>query len=139
MSLQNNDEKNNNNKEIVLWQNGKDKKYSFKYKIPVYSKTSLSQFKKDIIIFIKENKKNNSAINEIIHYNRLKDLEVSKIRLIHLYTIKEIELDESDIPYLQENDVLFFSFDNSSFQDSNHFYQYEFVKWIKSGGTAKFF
>ena len=139
MSLQNNDEKNNNNKEIVLWQNGKDKKYSFKYKIPVYSKTSLSQFKKDIIIFIKENKKNNSAINEIIHYNRLKDLEVSKIRLIHLYTIKEIELDESDIPYLQENDVLFFSFDNSSFQDSNHFYQYEFVKWIKSGGYGKVF
>ena len=139
MSLQNDEEKNNNTKEIVLWQNGKDKTFSFKYKIRATSKTSLSKFKSDIIIYIITNKDKISSINEIIHYNRLKDLEISKIKLVHLYTIKEIELDESDISYLQENDVLFFSFDNSSFQDSNHFYQYEFVKWIKSGGYGKVF
>ena len=56
-----------------------------------------------------------------------------------MYTIKEINLEESDIPYLKTNDVLFFSFDNSSFQDSNHFYQYDFIEWIKSGGYGQVF
>ena len=129
-------------KEIILWQNGKNKSYSFRYKIPLMSspiKPSLSQFKKEIIIYIKTNKNNESSINEIIHYNRLKDLETSKIKMNHLYTIKESDLEESDIPYLNTNDILFFAFDNSSFQDSNHFHQYEFIRWIKSGGYGKVF
>ena len=132
---------NNNYKEIVLWQNGKNKNYSFIFKIPLTftssSKTSLSQFKEKIIIYIKTNKHNIPSINEIVHYNRLKDLDISQIKIIHLYTIKEMDLEESDIPYLQTNDALFFSFDNSSFQDSNHYYQYEFVQWIKSGGYGQ--
>ena len=132
---------NNNFKEIVLWQNGKNKAFSFIYKIPLNSssssKPSLSQFKKEIIIYIKANKHNNPSINEILHYNHLKDLDLSQIKIIHLYTIKEIDLEESDISYLKTNDVLFFSFDNSSFQDSNHYYQYEFVQWIKSGGYGQ--
>lgn len=136
-------ENNDNYKEIVLWQNGKNKSFSFKYRIPKSStsmKASLSQFKKEIIIYIKSNKNNNnSSINEIIHYNHLKDLEISQIKLYHLYTIKEVDLEEVDIPYLKTNDVLFFSFDNSSFQDSNHYHQYEFVEWIKSGGYGQVF
>ena len=142
MNLQNNNEKNSNKKEIILWQNGKNKNYSFKYIIPSVSssvKVSLSRFAKEIIIYIKTNKNNDSAINEIIHYNRLKDVDISKIKIHHLYTIKESELEESDIPYLNTNDVLFFSFDNSPFQDSNHYYQYEFIKWIKSGGYGQVF
>ena len=132
---------NSSYKEIVLWQNGKNKTFSFIYKIPLTSslssKPSLSHFKKEIIIYIKANKYNIPSINEIIHYNRLKDLDISQIKIMHLYTIKEIDLEESDIPYLQTNDVLFFSFDNSSFQDSNHYYQYEFIQWIKSGGYGQ--
>ena len=69
----------------------------------------------------------------------MKDLETSKIKMNHLYTIKESDLEESDIPYLNTNDILFFAFDNSSFQDSNHFHQYEFIRWIKSGGYGKVF
>lgn len=138
-----NDENNDDFKEIVLWQNGKNKSYSFKYRIPKSStsmKASLSQFKKEIIIYIKSNKNsNNSSINEIIHYNHLKDLEVSQIKMYHLYTIKEEDLEEVDIPYLKTDDVLFFSFDNSSFQDSNHYFQYEFIEWIKSGGYGQVF
>lgn len=138
-----NDENNDDFKEIVLWQNGKNKSYSFKYRIPKSStsmKASLSQFKKEIIIYIKSNKNsNNSSINEIIHYNHLKDLEVSQIKMYHLYTIKEVDLEEVDIPYLKTDDVLFFSFDNSSFQDSNHYFQYEFIEWIKSGGYGQVF
>ena len=132
---------NSNYKEIVLWQNGKNKTFSFIFKIPLTtsssSKPSLSQFKKEIIIYMKANKHNNPSINEIMHYNHLKELDISQIKIIHLYTIKEIDLEESDIPYLKTNDVLFFSFDNSSFQDSNHYYQYEFVQWIKSGGYGQ--
>ena len=142
MNLQNNDEQNNNYKEIILWQNGKNKSYSFKYKIPYISSSlniSLSQFKREIIIYIKSNKNNDSALNEIVHYNRLKEIETSKIKIIHLYTIKESDLEESDIPYLNTNDVLFFTFDNSSFQDSNHYHQYEFINWIKSGGYGQVF
>ena len=141
MENNNKEEQKNNYKEIILWQNGKNKSFSFKYKIPLVSniKSSLSQFKKEIIIFLKNNKNNISAVNEIIHFNHLKELEISKIKIIHLYTIKEMDLEEADIPYLKDDDVLFFSFDNSSFQDSNHFYQYEFVRWIKSGGYGKVF
>ena len=142
MNLQNNDEQNINYKEIILWQNGKNKSYSFKYKIPYISSSlniSLSQFKREIIIYIKSNKNNDSALNEIVHYNRLKEIETSKIKIIHLYTIKESDLEESDIPYLNTNDVLFFTFDNSSFQDSNHYHQYEFINWIKSGGYGQVF
>ena len=132
---------NSNYKEIVLWQNGKNKTFSFIFKISLTtsssSKPSLSQFKKEIIIYMKANKHNNPSINEIMHYNHLKELDISQIKIIHLYTIKEIDLEESDIPYLKTNDVLFFSFDNSSFQDSNHYYQYEFVQWIKSGGYGQ--
>ena len=132
---------NSNYKEIVLWQNGKNKTFSFIFKIPLTtsssSKPSLSQFKKEIIIYMKANKHNNPSINEIMHHNHLKELDISQIKIIHLYTIKEIDLEESDIPYLKTNDVLFFSFDNSSFQDSNHYYQYEFVQWIKSGGYGQ--
>ena len=138
-----NEENNDNFKEIVLWQNGKNKSYSFKYRIPKSSttmKASLSQFKKEIIIYIKSSKNNNNpSINEIIRYNHLKDLEISQIKIYHLYTIKEADLEEVDIPYLKTNDVLFFSFDNSSFQDSNHYYQYEFIEWIKSGGYGQVF
>ena len=132
---------NSNYKEIVLWQNGKNKTFSFIFKISLTtsssSKPSLSQFKKEIIIYMKANKHNNPSINEIMHHNHLKELDISQIKIIHLYTIKEIDLEESDIPYLKTNDVLFFSFDNSSFQDSNHYYQYEFVQWIKSGGYGQ--
>ena len=138
-----NDENNDDFKEIVLWQNGKNKSYSFRYTIPKSStsmKVSLSQFKKEIIIFIKSSKNsNNPSINEIIHYNHLKDLEISQIKMYHLYTIKEVDLEEVDIPYLKTDDVLFFSFDNSSFQDSNHYHQYEFIEWIKSGGYGQVF
>ena len=111
MSIYNNEEQNKKYKEIILWQNGKNKSYSFKYKIPIKTsplKTSLSQFKEEIIMYIKSNKNNDSSINEIIHYNRLKELESSKIKLYHLYTIKESDLEEYDIPYLNTNDVLFF-------------------------------
>ena len=142
MNINNNEEQNKKYKEIILWQNGKNKSYSFKYKIPIKTsplKASLSQFKEEIIMYIKSNKNDDSSINEIIHYNRLKELESSKIKLYHLYTIKESDLEEYDISYLNTNDVLFFSFDNSSFQDSNHFYQYEFIRWIKSGGYGKVF
>ena len=57
-----NEEQKNNYKEIILWQNGKNKLFSFKYKIPLISsssKVSLSQFKREITIYIKLNKNNN--------------------------------------------------------------------------------
>ena len=50
-----------------------------------------------------------------------------------------MELENDDIQYLNQNDILFFSLDNSIYKNSNHFNQYEFIRWIKSGGYGKVF
>jgi serine/threonine protein kinase len=56
-----------------------------------------------------------------------------------LYNEKEIPIDETDIQYLKQDEIIFFTFDASSFKSSNHYNQYKFIRWIKSGGYGQVF
>ena len=123
---------NNSDKvDIILWQNGKEKDYSFKLTINSKRNTDLKYLKDLIIKAIISNKELNSKFS---HY-----ISEHQMQINHLYNQKEILLENSDIQYLKQNEIIFFTFDNSSFKSSNHFNQYQFIRWIKSGGYGQVF
>ena len=119
----------NDNIDIILWLNGKEKEYSFKVNINLKNTISLKYFKELIVKKIISNKELNSLFS---HLN-------TDIKICHLYNQKEILLEETDIQYLKQDEIIFFTFDNSSFKSSNHLNQYLFIKWIKSGGYGQVF
>ena len=114
--------------EIIPWLNGKEKEYSFKLTISLKNCPSLIYLKELILKTIISSKELNSIFSH---------LKFSQIHTI--YNSKEIPLDDTDIQYLKENEVIFFTFDNSSFKSSNHYNQYKFIRWIKSGGYGQVF
>jgi serine/threonine protein kinase len=114
--------------EIIPWLNGKEKEYSFKLTISLKNSPSLIYLKELILKTIISSKELNSIFSH---------LKFSQIHTI--YNSKEIPLDDTDIQYLKENEVIFFTFDNSSFKSSNHYNQYKFIRWIKSGGYGQVF
>ena len=123
---------NNSDKvDIILWQNGKEKDYSFKLTINSKRNTDLKYLKDLMIKAIISNKELNSKFS---HY-----ISEHQMQINHLYNQKEILLENSDIQYLKQNEIIFFTFDNSSFKSNNHFNQYQFIKWIKSGGYGQVF
>ena len=114
--------------EIILWLNGKEKEYSFKLTLNIKNTLNLKYLKEIILKHIISTKELNSLFSYL------------KFNHIHtLYNVKEIPLDETDIQYLKDNDLIFFTFDNSSFKSSNHYNQYQFIRWIKSGGYGQVF
>ena len=114
--------------EIILWLNGKEKEYSFKLTLNIKNTLNLKYLKEIILKHIISTKELNSLFSHL------------KFNHIHtLYNVKEIPLDETDIQYLKDNDLIFFTFDNSSFKSSNHYNQYKFIRWIKSGGYGQVF
>ena len=114
--------------EIILWLNGKEKEYSFK--LTITPKNSLSiKYLKDLIIKTIINSKELNSTFSHINFNQIHTL----------YNQKEIPLEDNDIPYLKNNEIIFFTFDSSSFKSSNHFNQYQFIRWIKSGGYGQVF
>ena len=114
--------------EIILWLNGKEKEYSFKLTLNIKNTLNLKYLKEIILKHIISTKELNSLFSHL------------KFNHIHtLYNVKEIPLDETDIQYLKDNDLIFFTFDNSSFKSSNHYNQYQFIRWIKSGGYGQVF
>ena len=114
--------------EIIPWLNGKEKEYSFKLTINIKNSLSLNYLKDLILKTIISSKELNSIFSH---------LKFSQVHTI--YNSKEIPLDDTDIQYLKENEIIFFTFDNSSFKSSNHFNQYKFIRWIKSGGYGQVF
>ena len=118
--------------QLIIWMNGKSKEYSFKYILDNTSYISLSVEKLKYLltkyIF------NNNKLIKLFSLSNYNDT------IQHLYTKKEVELDDLDIPHLKNNDILFFSFDLLSvYKSSNNFYQYEFIRPIKSGGFGNIF
>ena len=114
--------------EIIPWLNGKEKEYSFKLSINLKNSLSLNYLKDLILKTIISSKELNSIFSHL------------KFNQVHtIYNSKEIPLDDTDIQYLKENEIIFFTFDNSSFKSSNHFNQYKFIRWIKSGGYGQVF
>ena len=114
--------------EIIPWLNGKEKEYSFKLTINLKNSLSLNYLKELILKTIISSKELNSLFSH---------LKFSQVHTI--YNSKEIPLDDTDIQYLKENEIIFFTFDNSSFKSSNHYNQYKFIRWIKSGGYGQVF
>ena len=120
------------NVEIILWLNGKEKEFSFKYKVKKISSISLNYLKDSISKEITTNK-------ELIMLFNIKITKTKYYNIQHLFNDKEVDLEDSDIPYLKNNQLIFFTFDNSPYKSSNHYYQYEFIRWIKSGGFGQVF
>ena len=124
--------KNSSMIQLIIWMNGKSKEYSFKYILDNTSYISLSVEKLKYLltkyIF------NNNKLIKLFSISNFNDT------IQHLYTKKEVELEDLDIPHLKNNDILFFSFDLLSvYKSSNNFYQYEFIRPIKSGGFGNIF
>ena len=114
--------------EIILWLNGKEKEYSFKLTIEPKNIPSLKYLKELILKTIITSKELNSIFSHI------------KFSQIHiLYNEREIPLEDNDIQYLKQDEIIFFTFDSSSFKSNNHLNQYKFIRWIKSGGYGQVF
>ena len=116
---------------IILWLNGKEKEYSFKLTLNSKKNLNLKFLKELIKKAITSNKELNSLFSHFYSDHQ--------IQINHLYNQKEILLEDSDIQYLKQNEIIFFTFDNSSFKSSNHYNQYQFIRWIKSGGFGQVF
>ena len=114
--------------EIIPWLNGKEKEYSFKLPINLKAIQSLKSLKELILKTIITTKELNSL------FSHLKPTQIHT-----LYNVKEIPLDDTDIQYLKPDEIIFFTFENSSFKSSNYFNQYRFIRWIKSGGYGQVF
>ena len=118
--------------QLIIWMNGKSKEYSFKYILDNTSYISLSVEK--LKYLLTKYIINNNKLIKLFSLSNYNDT------IQHLYTKKEVELDDLDIPHLKNNDILFFSFDLLSvYKSSNNFYQYEFIRPIKSGGFGNIF
>ena len=114
--------------DIILWLNGREKEYSFK--LTINSKYSLSlKYLKELILKTIHSSKELTSIFSLSDYDEIHTL----------YNEKEIPIDETDIQYLKQNEIIFFTFDASSFKSSNHYNQYQFIRWIKSGGYGQVF
>ena len=124
---------NNSNKiELLIWMNGKPKDYSFKYILENNPGTSFTVERLKYLL-----------TKYIINSNKLLNLfniNNKNDSIQHLYTKNEVELEDFDIPHLKDNDIIFFAFELlATYKSSNNFYQYEFIRWIKSGGFGNIY
>ena len=128
----NNDMNNSNKIELLIWMNGKPKDYSFKYILENNPGTSFTVERLKYLL-----------TKYIINSNKLLNLfniNNKNDSIQHLYTKNEVELEDFDIPHLKDNDIIFFAFELlATYKSSNNFYQYEFIRWIKSGGFGNIY
>lgn len=64
------------------------------------------------------------------------NVKVDSDRMI-LYNYKGLELDDSDVEYLKNKQIIYVSLDGSPFNTVNYVNQFEFIKYLKSGGFGK--
>jgi len=76
---------------------------------------------------------------------RLKDCIINQLKFsvnsskFKIFNYKGIEIDEADIDYLSDGQILFISVDGAPFNIINYINEYELVKQVKSGGYGKVF
>ena len=72
---------------------------------------------------------------------RLKDTISNYIycKNIRIFNHKGLDIDDADIEYLEPKQVLYVSTDGSMFDLVNYLNEYEFIRWIKSGGYGKIY
>ena len=101
---------------LIFWLNGKAVDSCFTLSVP----SSIDTIKKlKEFIFIEKNY-NKAYIDKVIIYNH-----------------KGIEIEDCDIQYLTNDQVLYISFDLSKFSILNYVNEYQFVNSIKKGGYAE--
>ena len=123
---------NPNEIQLIIWMNGKSKEFSFIFDVEKNSLISLTVEKLKYMItkYIFDN-------NKLL---KLFSISNKNNTIQHLFTKKEAELEDLDIPHLKNNDILFFSFKLlSAYKSINNFNQYEFIRPIKSGGFGNIF
>jgi hypothetical protein len=81
----------------------------------------------------------NPSINSL---KRLKDtvtnnLKDYKIYNLKIYNHKGLEIDDADVDNLGNNHVIYIALEGENFNFINYINEYEFSKWIKSGGYGK--
>lgn len=83
--------------------------------------------------------------NSVNSLKRLKDTIINNINVyttpskLKIFNYKGIEIDDADIDYLTENQLLYISLDGNNFSIQNYNNEYEYIKSIKSGGYGKVF
>ena len=103
---------------IRCWINGKPSDSQFKINYNKESITDLKRLKDQIL----------SSYNFEIPINHNKMI---------IYNYKGIQIDDDEVPYLNENTILYISIDGNKFNNSNYYHQYEIIKSLKSGGYAE--
>lgn len=103
-------------RQIIFWQNSKTVDSCFSLSIP----NSIDTIKKLKEFLFLEKNINKSYFDRVIFYN-----------------YKGLELDDSDISYLTNKQVVYLSIDGSKFSTLNYVNEYQFVKTIKKGGYAE--
>ena len=102
--------------ELTIWRNGKHVDSCFKITITPDINT-ISKLK-ELILFTK-NKVN---------------ITPDKVRL---FNHKGIELEDADLKLIKDSPMIYLSYDNKPFSNLNYYYEYKFIKPIKSGGFAQ--
>ena len=54
-----------------------------------------------------------------------------------IYNYKGLEIDDTDISILKNNDILFFENKNKPFSTENYINEYQKIEYIKEGGYGK--
>jgi len=118
---------NKNSITIFLCLNGADKNYIFPLKIEEYKQKTLRNLKEQISKYLTSSN---------IYKNQIKP----PYTIYSIFTLKEILINDYDIQYFSENEILFFTLNpNEQFNPSNHYNIYNFNDFINSGGYAKVF
>ena len=117
---------NKNSITIFLCLNGADKNHIFPLKIEDYKQKTLRNLKDQISKYLTSSN---------IYKNQNKTFTIHS-----LFTLNEILINDYDIQYLTENEILFFTLNSGEqFNAANHYNIYDFHAFINSGGYAKVF
>ena len=102
--------------ELTIWRNGTQADSCFKIKITQDINT-ISKLK-ELILFTKNK----------VNYSQDK---------VRLFNHKGIELEDADLKLIKDSPLIYLSYDNKPFSNLNYYYEFKFIKPIKSGGFAK--
>ena len=102
--------------ELTIWKNGKQADSCFKIKVGNDIDT-ISKLKE--LILFKKNKVNVSP---------------DKVRLFNHIGF---DLEDADLKLLKDSPLIYISYDNKDFSNLNYYFEYKFIKPIKSGGFAQ--
>ena len=102
--------------ELTIWRNGKHADSCFKIKI-TQDLNTISKLK-ELILFTKNK----------VNYSQDK---------VRLFNHKGIELEDADLKLIKDSPLIYLSYDNKPFSNLNYYYEFKFIKPIKSGGFAQ--